>query len=81
VRSINATRDITIGCFWLQLSLNDRAEYTEDVSDDEEGEQEDDDPDCPVVKLTKEEKKRMRKRWENTLIIKVLGKWLGITIS
>ncbi|XP_031097076.1 uncharacterized protein LOC116001330 [Ipomoea triloba] len=57
--------------------LKDRVTFTEDVFDDEAGEQEDDDPDCPVVKLTKEEKKRMRRRWENTLIIKVLGKVVG----
>lgn len=42
--------------------LKDREEFTEDVSDDEAGEQEDDDQECPVIKLTKEEKKRMRKR-------------------
>nr|GMC84934.1 protein SIEVE ELEMENT OCCLUSION B-like [Ipomoea batatas] len=57
--------------------LKDRDNITDDVSDDKVGEQEDDDPDCPVVKLTKEEKRRMRKRWENTLIIKVLGKMIG----
>ncbi|XP_019152395.1 PREDICTED: uncharacterized protein LOC109149188 [Ipomoea nil] len=57
--------------------LNDNVGRTDDVSDDEAGEQEDDDPMCPVVKLTKEEKRRMRRRWENTLIIKVLGKTVG----
>lgn len=57
--------------------LKDRETFTDDVSDDEAGEQEDDDPDCPVIKLTREEKRRMRKRWENTLIVKVLGKVVG----
>lgn len=48
-----------------------------EVSDDDEAEQEDGESDCPVIKLTKEEKLRMRKPWRNTLIIKVLGRSVG----
>lgn len=47
------------------------------VSDDDAEEEGEGDEDCPNFWLTKEEKIRMRKPWQNTLIIKVLGRTVG----
>lgn len=49
-----------------------------DISDDEEGEAEDD-PECPEIVLTKEEKARLRRPWKMSLIVKVLGRRVGYT--
>ena len=48
------------------------------ISDDEEiSHEEETDPDCPIVKLSKEEKARFRRPWKQTLIIKLLGRSIG----
>lgn len=48
------------------------------VSDDEENEvRNEDDVICPVIKLTKEDKKWLRGLWKQTLIIKVMGRKVG----
>lgn len=51
----------------------------EEMAYDDEKEEEDkeSDTDCPVIKLTKEEKARLRKPWRQSLIIKVMGKRVG----
>lgn len=51
---------------------------TETVSDDEDMNDEED-PECPTIKLSKEEKRRLRQPWQQTLIIKVLGRRVGYT--
>lgn len=45
------------------------------ISDDEEEDPDDQlDSGCPVIMLTKEEKYRLRSKWKQTLILKVLGR-------
>lgn len=53
-------------------------EENEVVSDDDDIDREED-PECPEVRLTKEEKIRLRKPWKCSLIIKVLGRKVGYT--
>ena len=46
----------------------------------DEGEQpidEETDPDCPIIRLSKEEKTRICLPWKQTLIVKLLGKNIG----
>lgn len=50
------------------------AYFTEDESDAEDDEEE---KDCPTIRLTAEEKKRIRKPWLKSLTLKVLGKRVG----
>ncbi|KAG5219090.1 receptor protein [Salix suchowensis] len=45
------------------------------ISDDDE--EDCDEDDCPVIKLTAEEKKRIRAPWKQTLIIKLMGRRVG----
>lgn len=62
------------------LEEENTAEKTEIdlVSDDEnEDNDRDDEVDCPAITLTKEEKVRLRKPWEQSLIIKVMGRRVG----
>lgn len=48
------------------------------MSNDEDGAEEKvDENDCPVIKVTKDEKVRLRKPWRQPLIIKVLGRRIG----
>lgn len=48
------------------------------VSDDEKEDNDmEDEPDCPAITLTKEEKVRLRKPWKQSLIIKVMGNKVG----
>lgn len=50
----------------------------EEISDDESADvEEEDDCTCPVVTLTKEEKRRLRKPWKHMLIVKVWGRQVG----
>lgn len=46
----------------------------EPVSEDEKETPEEDDEDCPVISLSKEEKARLRSPWKQTLILKVWGR-------
>ena len=45
---------------------------TEEISDDDEDDC--DEEDCPVIKLSAEEKKRIREPWKQTIIIKLMGR-------
>lgn len=48
-------------------------------SDEDQGSDEDIGEDaCPIIKLTREEKKRIRVHWKNSLIIKLFDKKNGI---
>ncbi|XP_019176912.1 PREDICTED: uncharacterized protein LOC109172219 [Ipomoea nil] len=47
-------------------------------SDDDEVDL-DEDPECPEIPLTREDKIRMRKPWRESLIVKVLGRKVGYT--
>lgn len=51
----------------------------EDAVSDDEDMSEEDDHECPVVKLSKEEKIQLRKPWRQSLIVKVLGRRVGYT--
>lgn len=53
------------------------AEELDLVSDDEAEPDDDVDPTCPVIRLTKEEKIRLRSKWKQTLIVKVMGRSVG----
>lgn len=48
------------------------------LSEDDEREKEDN-PDCPNIYLTKEEKAEMRRPWRKSLIIKIMGRTIGFT--
>ena len=48
------------------------------TSDDDEAlNEEEDDPLCPTIRLTKEEKRRIKEPWKNSLIIKMFDKNAG----
>ncbi|XP_031124226.1 uncharacterized protein LOC116026940 [Ipomoea triloba] len=47
------------------------------VSDDEEEADDDVDPHCPIIRVTREEKVRLRSKWKQTLIVKVMGRNVG----
>lgn len=47
------------------------------VSDDEVEGDDDIDPNCPVIRLTKAEKVRLQSKWKQTLIVKVMGRSVG----
>jgi sucrose-6-phosphate hydrolase SacC (GH32 family) len=49
--------------------------FNECVSDDDDDDSDEDD--CPVIKLSMEEKKRIRAPWKQTLIIKLMGRKVG----
>lgn len=49
------------------------------ASDDDEFNEVDDDQEFPTIALTKAEKSRLRHRWQQTLIIKVMGRTVGYT--
>ena len=42
--------------------------------------EEEDEPDCPTLSLSKEEKRRLREPWKQTLILMLLGRTIGINI-
>ena len=52
------------------------------ISDEEkEGEEEDEtDPNCPEIELSKEEKAGLRRPWKRTLIIKLVGRTIGYNL-
>lgn len=46
-------------------------------SDDDVYDPKEDEVDCPLICLSKEEKASLRKKWRNSLIIKVWGRTVG----
>ena len=52
----------------------------EDEEDEGSDEDEDMDQDCPTIRLSKEEKVRIRLPWKKTLIIKLLGRSIGYNL-
>lgn len=52
---------------------------TIEISNDETSNGEEDDPECPVIKYTKEDNEEMQKPWHRTLIIKVMGRRVEYT--
>lgn len=51
----------------------------DDVSDDDEDEGDEKNPDCPTIKMSKYEKRRLRNRWKDALIIKLIDHMVGYT--
>ena len=45
--------------------------------DEEQTPEEDQDQDCPIIHVSMEEKRRIRRPWKKTLIIKLLGRNIG----
>ncbi|XP_038687586.1 uncharacterized protein LOC119986972 [Tripterygium wilfordii] len=59
-------------------NLSHEEEYDDSVSDDEEeAMEEEEETDCPVIRVSKKEKRRLRSPWRQTLIIKILGRSIG----
>ncbi|XP_019183629.1 PREDICTED: uncharacterized protein LOC109178450 [Ipomoea nil] len=54
-------------------------EGVDELSEDEDSDGEED-PLCPTIKLTKEEKEAIRAPWRNALIVKVWGKVVGYSL-
>lgn len=50
-----------------------------DVSDDEDDDGDENDSECPTIKLSKDEKRRLRNRWKDALIIKLIDHTVGYT--
>jgi hypothetical protein len=67
-------KDSLIGSSYLPRVMCEDAAPEECISEDEEDE---DEEDCPVIKLSAEEKKRIRSPWRQTLIVKVMGRRVG----
>ncbi|KAJ4842083.1 hypothetical protein Tsubulata_009435 [Turnera subulata] len=57
------------------VPVDDGDEYWSEESDPED--EDDEDPYCPTILLSSADKKRIYKRWKNTLIVKLLGKRVG----
>ncbi|XP_019160758.1 PREDICTED: uncharacterized protein LOC109157313 [Ipomoea nil] len=64
---------------FLSRKITEPSPLDEDASDDDEP-VENDDPDCPRILVTKEEKKRLRRLWRKTLIIHLLGRPVGYNL-
>ncbi|XP_031112012.1 uncharacterized protein LOC116015986 [Ipomoea triloba] len=58
---------------WYQHQAQERIDE-EQVSDEEVMNEDEIDPMCPVIPVTREEKERLRRPWRKLLIIKVLGR-------
>ena len=54
-------------------SMQEEDEEGNSEEDEEQTLEEDQDQDCPIIHVSKEEKRRVRKPWKKTLIIKLLG--------
>ncbi|XP_019200290.1 PREDICTED: uncharacterized protein LOC109193918 [Ipomoea nil] len=68
------------GLFQRTLTGEKDKEYpTEELESDDDEEDLDEDPECPEIRLTREDKIRMRKPWRQSLIVKVLGRKVGYT--
>lgn len=61
-----------------EISMDSKKQEELDlISDDEEDADDEVDGGCPIIRLTKEEKLRLRNKWRQTLIVKVLGRNVG----
>lgn len=57
--------------------LGEKTDSYDDVSDDDEDNGKENDIECPIIRVTKEEKKRLLNHWRNTLIIKLVEHMVG----
>ena len=58
---------------WAEDAHGDCVSSYEDEADSSD----DDDPRCPTIKLTKEQKTRLMNPWKNVVIIKMFDKGVG----
>ena len=67
--------DSLMGDSFAETTVEEDNIDTEGFSEDDEDECDDDD--CPVIKLSAEEKRRIRAPWQQTLILKLMGRRVG----
>ena len=66
-------KDSLLVSAFLEQQLMQDSQHEHYMSEkDESGEE-----DCPVIKLSMEEKKHIRAPWRQTIIVKVMGWWVG----
>lgn len=71
-------RDLIIADQLNRSAVNFNETEDEDLSDDDTAPEDvADDPTCPVILLSKEEKKRLRQPWKHALIIKMFDSKIG----
>lgn len=68
-------RDSLMGSPYLCHNTSDESLLVDCISEDEDDDC--DEEDCPVIRLSVEEKKRIRAPWRQTLIIKIMGRKVG----
>ena len=71
----NSYIDSLMGNSFVATEVDENMHESEYISEDEDDEC--DEADCPIIKLSTEEKKRIRKPWQQTLIIKLMGRRVG----
>ena len=64
-----------MGNSFVAPKVDENMQVTDCISDKDEDDC--DEEDCPVIKLSIKEKKRIRKPWQQTLIIKLMGRSVG----
>ena len=67
----------------LGRNLKDLGEEHDELvadDDDEEDSEEETETDCPTIRLSKEEKIRIRRPWKKKFIIKLLGRSIGVSV-
>lgn len=72
-RDASATKDSLLVSAFLEQQLMQDSQHEHYVSEEDESGEED----CPVIKLSMEEKKHIRAPWRQTIIVKVMGWWVG----
>ena len=71
----NSYVESLMGNSFVEPEIDENMQANECISEDDEDDCEEDD--CPLIKLSAEEKKRIRKPWQQTLIIKLMGRKVG----
>lgn len=71
-------KDSSLVSAFLEQQLKQDSQHEHYVSEEDE-ENESGEEDCPVIKLSMEEKKHVRAPWRQTIIMKVMGWWGGYT--
>lgn len=78
IRKIVSFRDMVIDAHEFFGPADDVPSIDEDdVSDDESDDSDENDLECPTIKVSNEEKRRLRSRWKSTLSIKLIDHSVG----
>ena len=75
----NSYLDSLMGDSFVEPEHDEDSHGIGEVSEDDEDDSEDDE--CPVIRLSAEEKKRIRTPWQQTIIIKLMREGWGICFS